>query len=465
MEKSIDTRTKLLTQSPFKLMVTMSLPAVIGMVVVGLYSFMDAVYIGQMVGPNEMGAVSIAYPFTFLNSGIATLIGIGSASVLSRAIGKKDQKTIDKIMGNLIMSISVLSILISIIVITFAPQILSLSGAKGEILDNCVRYIRIIFIGSLFVNFAQSASMVMRGEGMIKQAMLIMGGAALLNIILDPIFIAILRNSGRGIEGAAIATVITQILQAIVTLWYFLKKSKVVKINKIKFQKSIMKDVLSVGFSAMLMQVTTLLQQTFIYNAASKYGGDTQQILLGASLRISAFAFIPLWGMSQGFQPIAGTNFGAKEYERLKKITKTFFIGTTIFSLIFYIPAMLMPDKMLSLFITNKEIVDQGINNFRLIFCTYITMGFFITAITLFQSIGRAGKAGAISLLRQIVLFIPMVLLLPKFMNLGITGVWLTPVITDIIILAIEIIMVITEFKRINKLNNDKNEKLMKKTA
>ena len=172
-----DTRAMLLNASPWKLVLSLSVPAIIGMVVVGLYNLMDAVFVGQMVGSNAMTAVSVSYPFTLVNTGVATLIGAGSASILSRAIGKKDQTTIDKIMGNLIAWNLIFSIAITVIGMVFTRQILSLSGADGEILDIATRYLRIIFVGSTFVNFAQSANMIMRGEGMLKRAMLISGGA------------------------------------------------------------------------------------------------------------------------------------------------------------------------------------------------------------------------------------------------------------------------------------------------
>ena len=200
----METRTKLLSDKPLKLMFSLCLPAVIGMLVIGLYNFMDAVFVGQMISPEAMAAVTVSYPFTLVNSGISTLIGVGSASVLSRAIGKKDQQTIDRIMGNLIMSVLGLSIIVTVIGIALTPQILALSGAEGEILEQAIVYLRIIFIGSMFVNFAQAANMVMRGEGLLKSAMLIMGLGAILNIILDPIMISMTRS----VSGAAYATVI-----------------------------------------------------------------------------------------------------------------------------------------------------------------------------------------------------------------------------------------------------------------
>lgn len=230
MQKTIDTRTKILTKSPFKLMISLSLPAIIGMVVIGLYNFMDAVFVGQMVGPVAMTAVKVSYPFTLINSGIATLIGVGSASVLSRAIGERDKKTIDKIMGNLIMSVVILSLIITVVGIVFTKHLLLLCGADGEIMEQAVMYLRIVFMGSLFVNFTQSANMVMRGEGLLKCAMSIMAAGAILNIILDPIIINIMNLQNKGVCGAAYATVISQIVQAMITIWYFLKKSKDVKI-------------------------------------------------------------------------------------------------------------------------------------------------------------------------------------------------------------------------------------------
>lgn len=179
------------------------------------------------------------YPFTLANTGISTLIGVGSASILSRAIGKKDQETIDKIMGNLIALNVIFSLIIMAVGMIFTKQILMLSGAKGEILELAIRYLRIIFAGSLFVNFAQSANMIMRGEGLLKRAMVFSAGSAIMNIIL------------------------------------------------------------------------------------------------GATYRVMSFAFIPLWGLSQGYQPAAGTNYGAKQYDRVKYITKIFSVAATLLALIF----------------------------------------------------------------------------------------------------------------------------------
>lgn len=448
MKQSLDTRTKLLTQNPVSLMFELSIPAILGMVVVGLYNFMDSVFVGQMVGSVQMGAISVSYPFTLINGGTAAMLGVGSASVLSRAIGKKDEATIGKIMGNLVAMVILLSAIITVVGMVFTRPILTLAGASGDILNYAEKYLRIVYAGSLFVNFFQSANMVIRGEGQLKKAMLIIGSGAVLNIILDPIFITLLNPVGKGMEGAAYATVLSQIIQALITVWYFKKKSQHVKIGRIRIEKSLLPQILAVGVSALLMQVLTLVQQTVIYRVASNYGGETSQILLGAALRVWNFAFVPLWGISQGFQPAAGTNYGAKDYNRVKKLTGVFVASATILSLLFYIPVELFPANVLSLFITTPGVAASGATNFRIMFSTYILQGSFLIAVTLFQSLGKANKATWLVLFRQIILFIPLAVILPMIGGMGIRGVWLAIALTDAILVVITISMMLAEFRK-----------------
>lgn len=451
MAQKQDTRTQLLTATPFQLIVSLSIPAIIGMVVVGLYNLMDRIFVGQLIGEVAMGAVSVSYPFTLINTGVSTLIGVGSASVLSRAVGKKDQDTVDKIMGNLVA----LNLLFGIIIIAagmiFTRPLLMLSGAEGEILNNAERYLRIIFAGSLFVNFAQSSNMIMRGEGLLKQAMVFSAGSAILNIILDPILISVLEPYGMGIDGAAYATIFSQFVYAAAMLWHFKAKSKNVRIHGIRIEKSLVSEIFGVGFSAMLMQVMTLVQQTVLYNVASRYGGESWQIILGAALSTQSFAFIPLWGMSQGFQPAVGTNYGAKQYDRVKKITKGFIVGGTVLTLIFYIPIQLAPKTLLSWFIKDASLVSQGVAPFRILFSTYILLGFLIMAITLMQSLGKASKASVLVMLRQIVLFIPLAIIMPMIGGLGVTGVFVAPALTDLIVVIMAIFMVASVFRGLTK--------------
>ncbi len=433
MEKLVDKkRDSLLHDDIIKLMFKLSIPAIVGMFVIGLYSFVDAIFVGQFVNETAVGAISVAYPITLLNNGIAVLVGIGSASVLSRAIGEKDDKTVDKIMGNLLCLVFIFSLFTTVFGYFFAKELLYFSKIDGKMLLYAIKYLKIIFLGSFFVNFAQSANMVIRGEGKMIIAMLIMAIGAVLNIILDPIFI---NTLDYGLEGAAIATVISQLIQFLITLVYFLKFSPKVKFHKIRRENSIVKGVLSVGVSAMLMQVLSLVQQTVVYSNLKDYGGDDKVILMGAIMRFIMLAFIPIWGISQGFQPLAGTNYGAKEYQRVKKSTIVFGIGATLLALMFYMPFMFFTDEILSWFIKdNVSIIQNGILEARIAMIVFPLAAFMIIFVTLFQSIGDAKKAGMLIMLRQAFLFIPLVYILPRVTNLHSVSVFMSFGITDLIV-------------------------------
>lgn len=441
-----DMKEQLLTKKPIDLLFQLSIPAVIGMIVIGLYPLMDGIFAGKIIGQKAMTACGVAMPLTFFNSGVSTLLGVGSASVLSRAIGKGDQRTVDKIMGNLIFWVILFSVIIALGGILFAPHFLDMVGATGEIKAYGIRYLRVIFIGSLFVNFTQSANMVMRGEGLMKKAMMIMGLGALLNIILDPILMTVMGE--YAIEGAALATVIAQFVQTVITLHYFLKKSKVVKIHKIKSDSEIKKEMFGVGSSAMMMQILFMIQQTMLYKMAFKYGGDSNGILMAASLRMYAFSFIPLWGMSQGLQPVVGTNFGAKQYHRVREAMKVFSIGGLILAAIFWILSLLFSSQILSLFGVESNIISQGVGNFRLFYSVFILYGVMVMSITFFQSIGNGKKAGIIVMLRQLILFVPAMIILP--MIFGVKAVWFTQPLLDFIMIVVGLCMMLGELKKMS---------------
>ena len=444
----MDVRNKLLTENPWKLMINLSVPAILGQFIVGLYAFVDSIYVGQMVGTNAMSAVSAASPFVLVNNAIAVLVGIGSGSVLSRAVGKKDQETIDKIMGNLAFLVILLPSLVMLVGIIFAPKFLSLSGASGEVLEMGISYLRTVYLGSIFVNFMQGANMVIRAEGRMGIAMGIMAAGAILNIILDPVFILLLP--ARGPQAVAIATVISQFVQAMATLVYFLKKSPVVRFHGIKPANELNPEIFSVGASAMLMQIMMLVQMTVVYNTAVRFGGDNQIALMGAAQRVMQLAFVPIWGMSQGMQPAVGTNYGAKEYERVKKLTNVFIIGSTCLASIFFLIIEIFPTQILSAFITDTDIVAAGLRDFRLMYCIFPTYGLLIMVVTYFQSLGKAKKAGFLVILRQLVLVVPLVLILPHLLGGNVLGVWLALPLNDIIILLVALVLIRKEYESLN---------------
>ena len=442
-----DMKTQLLTKSPKELLFKLAIPGIIGMLVIGLYPFMDGIFAGRLIGDYAMSAISVSMSLTIINGGISALIGVGSASILSRAIGKGDKETIDKIFGNFCYWVILFSAIITIVGLIFAPHFLDMVGAKGNIKELGVRYLRVVFFGSLFVNFAQAGNMTMRGEGALKQSMMIMGTGAILNIMLDPILMNLMGE--YAIEGAAIATVLSQIVQALLTFHYFSKKSSFVKIHKVKKYKAIYREMFSIGSSAMMMQILFAVQQTFLFKQAFVYGGDNWGILMSATMRLYMFSFIPLWGMSQGLQPVIGANFGAKQYGRVQDTMKIFMYGATILAAASWIPSMFCSDTLLSLFSVRHEIIEAGVKNFKMFYSTFILYGIMIMTLTFFQSIGDGKKAGIIVLLRQLVLFVPAILLLPQLF--GASAVWWAEPIVDFTMIIVGLFLMLNVMRKIEK--------------
>ncbi|EEV19132.1 MATE domain protein [Treponema vincentii ATCC 35580] len=319
-----DMKTQLLTKSPKELLFKLAIPGIIGMIVIGLYPFMDGVFAGRLIGDYAMSAISVSMSLTIINGGISALIGVGSASILSRAIGKGDKETTDKIFGNFCYWVVLFSVIITILGLVFAPHFLDLVGAKGNIKELGVRYLRVVFFGSIFVNFAQAGNMTMRGEGALKQSMLIMGAGALLNIILDPIFMKLMGE--YAIEGAAIATVLSQIVQAVLTFHYFAKKSAFVGIHNIQKHKAIYSEMFSIGTSAMMMQILFAVQQTFLFKQAFTYGEDNWGILMAATMRLYMFSFIPLWGDESRIAACYRSKFRSEAISKSKRYDEGFYV-------------------------------------------------------------------------------------------------------------------------------------------
>lgn len=439
-----DMKTQLLTKPPKQLLIQLSIPAVMGMFVIGLYPLMDGIFAGQIIGQVAMAACGVAMPLTYINSGIATLLGMGSASVLARALGKGDQRLVNKVMGNLIFWVLVCSAITTVGGLLLAPYFLDLVGASGEIKALGIRYLHIIFLGSVFVNFTQSANMVIRGEGLMKKAMLIMALGAGMNIALDPILMMALGD--YAIEGAALATVISQITQALVTYHYFRKQSQQVKIGPIRIEKELSGQVFAVGVSAMMMQLLFMIQQTLLYKMAFQYGGEMHGTLMAAAIRMYGFSFIPLWGMSQGLQPVVGTNFGAKRYDRVAASVRVFSWGGLLLAGFFWILALALPGQILQLFGVEASLIAQGVGYFRLFYMSFVLYGVMVMAVTFFQAIGDGKKASLIVLGRQLVVFVPLALLLPQW--LGVAGVWLAQPLVDTVIILLGVWLMIKEIRK-----------------
>lgn len=440
-----DKREELITGNIFHLMLKLGIPGIIGMLIISLYSFVDAVFVGRYAenGSLALGAISTAYIFTLINNGIAVLIGIGSASVLSRAIGRKDQKTVDAIMDNVFVLSVLLSFITTVLGVVLAPYLLTLIKVEGEMHTLATKYLRLVFLSSIFVNFGQASNMVLRGEGKLTIAMVIMSLGAILNIILDAIFVIVLK---QGLQGAAIATIISQVIFGVVSFFYILLCNKSVTFHKFTLEKSIVKETFSIGVTAMLMQILSLIQQAVMYSTLKKYGGEDEVILMGGFFRYMMLSFIPLWGLSQGFQPFIGTNFGAGLFDRVKKGTFWFYGFGIFLATIAWGIFMLFPQGVLSLFIREKALVAKGAFNALVAFSIYPLVPMLILNITLFQSLGKAKGAGILTIGRQFLFFVPLCIILSMF--IGARGVWFVMPITDGFTFLLSLVLVIDVFNK-----------------
>lgn len=410
----------------------LALPAMIGMAVIGLYNLMDAIFVGQLIGKNAVGAVALVYSVLLINQGILLLVGSGSMALLSLSIGKKDLKTINKLLGNMIVVIFLASGLYSLIVYFTAHLILPLIGGEGEVALLAIRYLRVIAIGMIFAALGPAINFLIRGEGKLKTAMYFAGGSSLLNILLNPLFISVFN---MGIEGAALATVISQIAYVIAQLIYFTKGNSVISLQnmKLKIEKSVLAPIFKVGIAQFIMMLMATIQQVLLFRGLTFYGGNTHVILMGASYRTFTFAFILVWGVGQGMQPAIGINYGAEQKLRVKKIFRSFSLYGLFISFPLWLIFMLFPSTVLSLFITDASIVASGINLFRIINIIFFAYIYFATSMNLQIGLGRGKEAGIIAISRQIIFFIPLVLILPLF--LGPIGIWISLPLADLLTL------------------------------
>jgi Na+-driven multidrug efflux pump len=301
-----------------------------------------------------------------------------------------------------------------------------------------------VAVGFFFINFIGSSNMMIQAEGRITAAMILIAIGSVLNIVLDTVFIRVL---GMGVQGAAIATVIAMVVTGITTLLYFLLGSSELSftVEGLRYAPRLLRAIFTVGISGVVMQLMTVIQQTMIIKSVGHYGGGDDLALIGATLNMLAFVMIPLWGISQGLQPVIGINYGAKAYDRVKDAFRKFLLAASLVALAIWVVFMALPGTILGLYITDPAVVRSGVNLFRLFMIVFFLQGFIFLPATLFQSIGKGSLASLLLLTREILLFAPLVLVLPLFF--GMNGVWVSLPIADVLIVILAIVLFSRVFK------------------
>lgn len=438
---------KLETESIPKLLWDYSIPAITGSLVYILYNIVDRIFISFGVGRLAIAGISIVLPlFTFI---LATglFIGIGGGSLISINLGQKNTEKAELILGNAVTLLFTIGILFSILGLVFLNKILYLFGATPENISYARDYMSIIFFATVFQLLFIALNNIIRGEGNPKFAMKMNLIGCGFNLILDPIFIFTL---GMGIKGAAIATIISNVIVAIYQLKHFTtgKSNIKLKVKNLKLDLKILAGISSIGIAPFIMQMSNSIVVIFINKNCNIYGGDIAIAAYGIVNSIGTLLYMPIVGIYQGAQPILGYNYGAKNYHRVREayilsLLVAVAISTTGFILIMFIPKLLVFP-----FIKNDpQLLSLTIKSLKIFYGLVLVMGFHMIGSSYFQAVGRAKITTFLNIIRQFGLTLPLLYILPKYF--GLNGVWMANPITDIVLAIITSYFVFKELHRL----------------
>jgi len=412
-----------------KLLWKQSLPASIGILVMSLYTIIDTIFVGQYIGALAIGALTIVLPITFLVSVIGMSIGVGGASIISRALGAGDKDKADLSFGNMVLMCLSLSTLIIVLFSFFNTEIIEFFGGKDKLLEPSLLYFNVLVFGVPFQAWAMMSNNVIRAEGNAKMAMLTMLIPAVINILLDAIFIAYL---GWGIEGAALASVIAYICSAVYTVYYFASKRTELKFQfkNLILRIPIVKEIFSIGGVTLARQGIISVLAVVLNNSLVRYGGEFSVAIYGILNRIMFIANFPVLGITQGFLPIAGYNFGASKLDRVKKVIEVSIKYGTILAFGLFVLVLIFAPQLTRLFTDNADLLTDAPYAIRVAFLATPFLTIQLIGSAYYQAIGKALPALFLSITKQGIFLIPLVLILPIFY--GINGVWYSFPIADI---------------------------------
>ncbi len=445
------------TEKIGKLIRKFSIPCIISMLVNSLYNIVDQIFIGRGVGIYGNGATNVVFPLSMIALAFALMLGDGTSSYLSLKLGEKKKEDAAKGVANGIVVSILISIIFCILVLVFLQPLLNIFGCTEALRPYATSYGRIIAFGLPFVMIGTTLNSIIRADGSPKYSMTSMVSGAVLNTILDPIFIFVLK---KGVEGAAVATVIAQILTFILNILY-IKKFKSINLNKdcFKLKFGIVKKIIMLGISSFITQMSFVIVSAVINNLLGKYGAETKYkseipiTVVGIVMKVSQILNSIIIGITVGAQPIFGYNYGAKNYARVKKTLKIVLFSSVIISTIAFILFQTIPDKLIALFGSGDEkYIEFACITFRVYLMLCIFNGIQIPASIFFQAIGKSTKSAILSLSRQIVFLVPAMIILSKIF--GLMGVLSAGPVADGLAFLISTTLLIFEVKNLGKENN-----------
>lgn len=418
------------TESISKLIAQQAIPSSIGFLVMSLNMVVDTIFLGKWVGPMAIAAITVVLPITFLMSSVGMAIGIGGSSIISRALGEGNVEFARKVFGNQILLTLLTNTLFLLVGYLFTSEIVSIYGAKENVLAPSVDYFSIILLGVPFLSWSMMSNNVIRSVGYPKISMNVMLYPAILNILLDPIFI---KYFDWGLEGAAYATSISYFISGVICTIFFIrgKTELVFSLNYLKFNKNIIKEITSIGFVSLARQGVVSLLSIFLNNSLYKYGGEIYLSVYGIINRVMMFALFPIIGITQGFLPIAGYNYGAKKYDRVIEVIKKSILFGTIISIIIYLSIVYFRVEIVSVFTNDVFVLKETPFPLLVVFSATPIILIQLIGSAYFQAIGKPKPALLLTLSKQGIFLIPLILLLPLSFDLN--GIWFSFPIADVL--------------------------------
>ncbi|MFO7996142.1 MAG: MATE family efflux transporter [Dehalococcoidia bacterium] len=431
-----------------RLLLKLSLPAFFGMATMTLYNVVDTIFVGRYVGYLGIAGLSIVFPVQMLSMGIGQTMGMGGASLISRLIGARNIPRAEHALGNSLSVAVVLSVVMMSAGLANVDFWLRLLGSSETILPYAREYMSIVLIGIAFMTIGMTLNFLIRAEGNARVPMTGMVIGAASNIILDAIFIIPLE---MGIRGAALATVIAQLISVAYLMSYYVLRKSFLKVHSqnLVIEWSILKSILAIGIASFARMMSSSLSAVLVNRTLVAYGGDFAVSTFGIINRIMMFAIMPSIVIGQGLQPILGFNYGAKRYDRALRATKIALAAATACCIVVFLVLHFVPGPFVSIFTADNELIALGSYAAKRVFFASYLIGFIIVGSIVFQSIGKAVRSFVTAVARPVLFLIPLIVILPRFWQID--GVWVAFPITDaltfILILAL-LIPQIREFKR-----------------
>ncbi|HCY40563.1 MAG TPA: MATE family efflux transporter [Prolixibacteraceae bacterium] len=431
-----------------KLMLKFFIPAFIGVFVNALYNIVDRVFIGQGVGSLALSGISVIFPVMLIVMGFGMLIGIGSGVLVSISMGKRDMDKAEKILGSSFLLMILVSAVITIIGFSIKGPMLRSFGATPETIQYANDYLNIILAGTVFQVVGFSLNNIIRAEGNARIAMFSMIISAGTNLILDPIFIF---GFGMGVKGAAYATVISMMVLTIWVLLHFRSSKAVVKLKSehIRFDTKILFEILAIGMAPFFMQIASSFVQGLINTKLIAFGGDLAVGAMGIVNSVATMIVMAIVAINMATQPIISFNYGAKSFSRVKETLRIGMISATIISILAFILVETIPGTIVKLFNSSDPgLLDFGRDGLRLALMALPFVGFQVIAGNFFQSMGKAKIAVLLTLLRQVIILIPLLFILPN--HFGLNGIWISMPISDFFSAIIVMFFLVNQWKKLN---------------